>query len=198
MKKTNFNNIINLLEKLLAEAHDKLLKQWVDYLDNEVKDFLKNRKKEQTPQDFFQGKAKKIHRVSMLVELVSEGNFDFEPKVFKKKSKYQDELKKQTEINLNDMEKRYMEKILFKISPILSKHKTYSSQIIDMHIKQGVMDILIKITVDKNYFCVKNQLVWVHKDNGVLFSKYPTTFRDVFLNGKKYKKVSQEWLVDNF
>ena len=51
---------------------------------------------------------------------------------------------------------------------------------------------------DNSSFKTTNKIVLVVNQNGTYFYRFPTTFHDIVLDGKKYKMQSEEWMVKNF
>jgi len=93
----------------------------------------------------------------------------------------------------------FVHKNMFKLSPLLKLKELGDIKVKYVHVNSGMLESYMDFTFkDKSSFGVKNQIVSVVNQFGTFFSRYPTTFHDVIVNGTKMQTPSEMKIYKEF
>jgi len=179
-----------IAEQFRKQVQDQYLKYWKDLID---KAFPGGQIYVETKE------ARQKHHMPVAVGrygTLDNPTFKDPNHHYKLKNDWQIELQKASEVETDAVLEAFVQKLVFKLNTILQKKGNL--QQVEKVGTPGKNEISMEFG-DGSKFMVKSQIVYGYSSLGHAFSRYPTTFHDVFLpGGIKMSNPSEERMVAVF
>ena len=189
-------NLYDILEKFISDTRTEMIAYWEDELLKGANRVVQ----ENANQSVTYKEYKKIYENYLKLldtdhSSISGGFINFRLK----KDANQIANKEATEI-ADDIKQGFLAKSVNKLASIIENRGDYTSaEKKVLSFKSGSIEGKILVNFKNgDRFVAYLQVATVVNQNGTVFTRYPLSFHDVNLGGKAFKKVSEEWMNENF
>jgi len=178
-------DVKNVVEMIAEEFRPTLEKDFIDWKTRLV---LNNSKNGKVELDRSQSELR-----FMLMDYVNLIKY---PTTYEVKKDWKEIIKKKSKENADMIIQDFVSKLVFKLNTILSKKENLKEAKRIGNVNSN--EIAISFT-DSSKFIVRSKIVYVTNSNGTSFTRYPTTFHDVYLpDGTKMGEVSEKTMIEIF